>query len=324
MMKPFSVASLTVVYNGAGVLMRQLDALSQQTRKLDEVIVVNNASTDDTVNLLETEYPGVTVLNLPENGGVGGGYAAGLAYAALTKKYDWVWLFDQDSVPAVDGLECLLRGLEHLGSSADSTAILAPVCVHPGTKLPCPGFSWKGGRMVPIFGDSNQPITLVDMVISSGSLVRRRAIEEVGLPRADFFMDFVDYEHCLRLRDHGFTIVVVRDSHLNHVLGDPFQFKLLGHTTYWTNHPPWRIYYRVRNEIFIVWHYYPNWTNKGFALYRLARFAMASLFFGKQKLASLGMMHRGLLDGRAGRLGIRFCGVRVDEKSQVEVGKWAR
>jgi GT2 family glycosyltransferase len=320
MTKPYSIASLTVAYNGADVLMRQLDALRRQTRKLDEVIVVNNASTDDTVNLLVTEHPEVTVLNLPENGGVGGGYAAGLAYAALTKKYDWVWLFDQDSVPANDGLERLLQGLEHLGSNADSTAILAPVCVHPGTKLPCPGFSWRGGRMIPVSGDSNQPTTLVDMVISSGSLVRRRAIEEVGLPRADFFMDFVDYEHCLRLRRHGFKIVVVRDSHLNHVLGDPSQFKLLGRTTYWTNHAPWRIYYRVRNEIFIVWQYYPNWTNKGLALYRLARFAIASLLFGKQKLACLGMMHRGLLDGRAGRLGIRFCGSRVDEEFHVEVG----
>ncbi len=321
MSKAFSIASVTVAYNGANILPGHLEALKRQTRRLDEIVVVNNASTDDTSNLLAARYPEVTVLTLSENGGVGGGYAAGLTYAALTKKYDWVWLFDQDSVPSKDGLEFLLHGLQHLDGAADNTAILAPVCVHPGTKLPCPGFSWKGGRMVPVSGDSNQPITWVDMVISSGSLVRRRAIEEVGLPRADFFMDFVDYEHCLRLRRHGFKIAVVRDSHLDHVLGDPSKFNLLGRTTYWTNHAPWRVYYRVRNEIFIVWQYYPNWSNKSLALCRLARFALASLLFGKWKLACLGMMYRGFLDGRAGRLGIRFCGSRVDEKSRVEVGK---
>jgi GT2 family glycosyltransferase len=314
-----SIASLTVAYNGASVLARQLEALKRQTRKLDEVIVVNNASTDDTVKLLATEYPGVTVLNLPENGGVGGGYAAGLAYAALTKEYDWVWLFDQDSVPSVDGLERLLQGLEHLGSSADSAAILAPVCVHSRTKLPCPGLSWRDGRMLPTPGDSTQPVTLVDLVISSGSLVRRQAIEAVGLPRADFFMDFVDYELCLRLRRHGFKIAVVRDSHLDHVLGDPSKFQVLGRTTLWTDHAPWRMYYMIRNQIYTVWQYYPKWSVKGYVLYRWARHALFLLLFGKRKLACLGMMYRGLLDGRAGRLGIRFCGIRVDEKSQVEV-----
>jgi GT2 family glycosyltransferase len=318
--KKRSLASLTVAYNGVGVLARHLDALNRQTCKLDEVIVVNNASTDGTLNLLATEYPGVTVLDLPVNGGVGGGYAAGLAYAALTKKYDWVWLFDQDSVPSVDGLERLLGGLEHLGSSAENTAILAPVCMHSGTKLPCPGFSWNGGRMVPVFGDSRKPIILVDMVVSSGSLVRRRAIEAVGLPRSDFFMDFVDYEHCLRLRRHGFEIAVVRDSHLDHVLGSPSKFKILGRTTFWTDHAPWRVYYRFRNEVFIVWQYYPKWINKGFTLCRLVRYAVALLLFGKQKVECLGMMYRGFLDGRVGRLGIRFSESHVVEKSMVEVG----
>jgi GT2 family glycosyltransferase len=321
MMEPFSIASLTVAYNGAGVLMRQLDALSRQTRKLDEVIVVNNASTDDTVNLLVTEYPEVTVLNLPENAGVGGGYAAGLAYAALTKKYDWVWLFDQDSVPANDGLEHLLRGLEHLGSGADSTAILAPVCVHSGTKMPCPGLSWRGGRIVPTPGDCSQPITFVDLVISSGSLMRRQAIEAVGLPRADFFMDFVDYEHCLRLRRHGFKIAVVRDSHLDHVLGDPSKFKILGRTTYWTDHLPWRVYYMSRNEVFTIWRSYPECRNKFFAFYRAVRYALAVLLFGKHKLACLGMMYRGWSDGRAGKLGIRRWEDPILKKGVAEVAK---
>lgn len=319
-MQASSIASLTVAYNGARVLARQLDALNRQTQKLDEVIVVNNASTDDTLGLLAREYPGVTVLDLPKNGGVGGGYALGLAYAVLAKKYDWVWLLDQDSTPAEDGLECLLAGLEHLGADADATAILAPVCLHSKTKLPCPGFFWKGGRMVPVLIDSSHPVTLVDMVISSGSLVRRQAIELVGLPRADFFMDFVDYEHCLRLRRNGFKIAVVRDSHLDHVLGDPSKLKVLGRATYWTDHAPWRMYYRFRNETFIVWQYYPKWTNKAFTLCRLVRYAVALILFGKRKMECLSMMCRGFLDGRAGRLGIRFSESHVAEKPMVEVG----
>lgn len=317
--KTFSIASVTVTYNGASVLARQLDALNGQTKELDEVIVVDNASTDDTVKLLATKYPKVTILNLPENTGVGGGYAAGLAYAALNKKHDWVWLFDQDSVPAETCLERLLNALQYLGASAQTTAVLAPVCVHTVSKMPYPGHLWRDGRMVPTLGDPGQPVSLVDFVISSGSLIRREAIEAVGLPRADFFMDFVDYEHCFRLRRHGFQIAVVRDSHLDHVLGSPSTFEILGRAKYWTDHVPWRLYYMVRNEVFTIWEYYPSRRSKGFVLYRNAHYALLLLLFGKRKMACLGMMYRGFLDGRAGRLGIRFCRSRVDDKSQVEV-----
>lgn len=314
----FSIASVTVAYNGASVLARHLDALYCQTKELDEVIVVNNASTDDSLKLLAKEYPQVTILDLAKNVGVGGGYAAGLAYAALQKKHDWVWLFDQDSIPAKTCLEDLLNAAQHVGDSAESVAILAPVCVHTGTKMPYPGHLWKRGRMVPTLGNPSQPISFVDFVISSGSLIRREAIEAVGLPRADFFMDFVDYEHCMRLRRRGFKIGVVRDARLDHVLGDPSKFKFFGRTKYWSDHAPWRCYYMVRNQVFTVWEYYPEWRNKGFLLCRLGHYALSLSLFGKQKLACLRMMWRGFLDGRSGKLGIRFSG-SVEGNTHVEV-----
>ncbi|HZW95161.1 MAG TPA: glycosyltransferase [Candidatus Eremiobacteraceae bacterium] len=306
MVEPLSIASVIVVYNGGKVLPRLLNALKQQTRRVDEIVVVNNASSDDTANLLSTEYPEVTVLNQPENGGVGGGFAAGLAYAALTRKCDWVWLFDQDSTPARDGLERLLSGLQYLEGNAQSTAMLAPVCRDPETGVTCPGLSWRGGRLCAAAGDPSQHINLTDSVISSGSLIRREAIEAVGLPRADFFMDFVDHEYCFRLRRHGFKIAVIQDSLLDHVLGDPSQLKIFGRTKYWTDHLPWREYYMTRNEVFTIWRYYSKRRIKGFVIYRLARHALDVLLFGKRKVACFRMMYRGFLDGRAGRLGIRF------------------
>jgi GT2 family glycosyltransferase len=303
--RAISVASVTVAYNGAQLLARHLESLQRQTRNIDEIVVVNNASTDSTLTLLAARYPEITILNLSQNSGVGGGLAAGLSYAAITKKYDWVWLFDQDSVPSENGLERLLAGLQHLDITQASTAILAPVNIHPGTSMPCPGLLWVGGRLRQS-AESNQRVTFVDSVITSGSLIRREAVEAVGLPRSDFFMDFVDHEHCLRLRRHGFRIAVVGDSLLHHVNGDPSKFKILGRTKYWTDHVPWREYYMTRNEIFTMWQYFPKWWSKVFTLYRLARKALDVLLFGNRKLACFRMMYRGFLDGRAGRLGIRF------------------
>lgn len=301
-----SIASVTVAYNGAHVLERHLEALKRQSHNISEIIVVNNASSDSTTEILETKFPEITVLNLSENAGVGGGLASGLEYAALTKEYDWVWLFDQDSVPAHNALELLLAGLQHV--EAGRVAVLAPVCENVETRTIYSGLQWQNGRMVKSVPDPKDAATLVDVVISSGSLLRREAIAAVGLPRADFFMDFVDYEHCLRLRRHGFTIAVVRDSHLYHVIGEPTTFNIFGHTARWADHAPWRLYYMTRNEVFTIWEYYSSWRNKAFFLFRFVRFTFFLLLFGKRKRACLGMMYQGFLDGRAKKLGIRFQG----------------
>ena len=308
----FSIASVTVAYNGVRVLPRHLDGLEKQSRQLDEIIVVNNASTDMTSELLKARYPKITVLNQPENGGVGGGFAVGLAYAAIQKQYDWIWLFDQDSVPKADALEVLLSALQPLENAA-STAILAPVGVNEESDLAYSGHVWRNG-LRPVTGKAaEQEICFVDAVISSGTLIRREAVERVGLPRADFFMDFVDYEYCLRLRHQGYTIAVVSASHLDHAIGDPLRVTAFGLQKVWTYHPPWREYYMTRNQIFTVWNYYPDWKAKSATMLQLLRHLIALLLFGKRKLACLKMIFRGVSDGLSGRLGIRPFGRSADE-----------
>jgi rhamnosyltransferase len=300
--KPLSIASVTVAYNGKEFLARHLDALLQQTHALQEIIVVNNASTDSTVQLLSERYPQVTVIDLAANAGVGGGYAAGLDYALNGKKHDWVWLFDQDSVPRQDGLQRLLEGLRSLEDDASQTAVLAPVCVHGNTQRRYPGLRWRNGWQK---CKATSQVEFVDAVISSGSLVRAEHVRKVGLPRADFFIDYVDFEHCLRLRKHGYKIAVVRESLLEHAVGNPRVIRLASLSYIWSDHAPWREYYKTRNEIFTIWTYDSSWAAKCSTCLRLAKHAAGILLFGKNKFACWKMMYLGFLDGRAGKLGIR-------------------
>lgn len=300
------MASVTVTYNGAAILGKHLESLQRQTRALDEIVVVDNASSDGTRELLATEFPDVTVLPLRENTGIAGGLAAGLAYAALKKKYQWVWLFDQDSFPAPHALERLLAGLRYLPDDEEIAAMLGPVCVHPASGMIFPSMAWRGSRLVPIFADPRREVTLVDSIISSGTLLRSNAVEAAGLPKTDFFMDFVDHEYCLRLRRYGFRIAVVRDSLLHHALGCPSTFNILGRTKFWTDHAPWREYYMIRNEVFTIWVDYPKWSIKAFTVERLARHILDLLLFGTQKLACIKMICRGFSDGLSGKLGVRF------------------
>lgn len=306
MTETFSIASVTVATNAARILPRQLEALRRQTRKLDEIIVVDNASTDGTRQLLATRYPDVKVLSLPENRGVGGAFSAGLTYTTAVKKYDWTWLLDDDSVPPVEGLEQLVQGLHYLGESTEDVAILAPLPVQQETQLAIPGHVWRNGLHLPDADSTEQQVYFVDSVISSGTLIRNETITRVGLPRSDFFMDFVDHELCLRLRRHGYRIAVVPSCRLDHAIGDPRKISLFGFKKSWTDHAPWREYYITRNEVFTIWTYYPGWETKCSIIRRLLRHAAGVLLLGRRKLSCLRMMYEGFWDGRAGRLGIRF------------------
>lgn len=301
-----SVASVTVAYNAALVLHGQMEALLRQTRPIEEIIVVDNASTDGTRALVAERYPQVTLLRMSENLGVGAGLETGLAYAALEKRHDWVWTFDQDSVPNDNALEVLLEGAEDLGGVEGDLGIVAALPVHQQSGTCYSPLMWRDGYVKPSAGLLRQPIWFADIVISSGCMVRREVVEKIGVPRADFFIDFVDFEYCLRARSRGYKIAVISPAQFAHEIGNAREIRLPGYFMLWQNHAPWREYYKSRNIAYIVWWLYPSRRAKRFVIWHLARHAGGSLLFGSEKLASLTKMAQGFWDGRRAKLGIRF------------------
>jgi GT2 family glycosyltransferase len=314
-MRTCSIASLTVAYNSVEALGKQMNALLGQSRRLDEIIVIDNGSQDTTIQMLRSEYPQVTVIENNENLGIGAGLAAGLSYSALRKKYDFTWLLDQDSLPETNALEELIRGYEVCEQQGKTIGVVACIAAHVDSGLSYPGLLWRDRLVEPPAESLAQSIWFVDATISSGSLVNRKVVESVGLPRADFFMDIVDIEYCLRIRRHGFQIAIVRDSILHHTLGSPRVFQFLGYKKAWSDHAPWRQYYIVRNHTYLVWRFYPGTASKFFMLARVASHSFAGLLFSTHRFESLRMMLLGFVDGMAGKLGIRF---RDDSSNNIE------
>jgi len=301
------IACISVAFNAAGLLPKQLEALRLQEQPLDEIIVVDNGSTDGTVQFLRDKYPQVTLIALPKNLGIGGALSEGMRYAFQEKRCDLVWLLDDDSVPAENVLAGLLHGLNSLNGTASKVGVLAPMPINGKTQLSYPGLLWRRGWVTPE-ATQTEAVSFVDAVISSGSLVSKAAVDACGLPRADFFMDFVDFEYCLRLRRQGFLIGVVHDSRMEHTIGAPRSVRFLWQERTWSDHAPWREYYMTRNQVFTIWTEYPDWKSKLSVVRRLLRHAAGIVLFGEKKFACLRMMTLGFVDGRAGRLGIRFVG----------------
>jgi len=301
-----SIASVTVAYNAERRLPRHLESLLRQTHPLQEIIVVDNASTDGTAKLLAQRYPRVTVLGMSENLGMAGAWAAGLRYAALEKGYEWTWTFDDDSVPQDNTLKTLLQGRDSLNTMQSEVGILAPMPVHRQTGTHYRPALWRDGFVKASSELFRQPVWLADLVITSGCMVHRDVVQKIGLPRADFFMDWFDFEYCLRARCHGYKIAVVNDAKLGHEIGNSRMVRLGGFARLWLDQPPWRHYYYSRNLAYIAWWLYPNSHTKNFALKYLAKVAGGTLLFSPRKLACLTNMARGFRDGCHGRLGIRL------------------
>jgi rhamnopyranosyl-N-acetylglucosaminyl-diphospho-decaprenol beta-1,3/1,4-galactofuranosyltransferase len=297
-----SVASVVVSWNGRAILPGLLESLLKQTQPLSEIIVVDNASTDGTIELLKEQYPSVKVIRLESNEGVSGGYSAGLE-CALGRNHDWIWMLDQDSRPLPDTVEKLLAAYGSF-PDRDKLGLIAPLAIDAATGAPDPLFLWREGQIQAPAASVGEGITLVDMVISSGSLIRREAVLKAGLPRKDLFMDFVDYEHCLRLRRNGFLIAVVSECVMPHTIGEPRSVKFLGKPQKWTTHRPWRDYYKVRNRAFVVWHQLPGFRAKVFVMRQFMKQVIGSLLYDPEKLRRIHFMWRGLRDGIQGKLGI--------------------
>lgn len=297
-----SVASLTISFNGKELLFRQVEALLRQTRRPDEIIVVDNDSSDGTAEAIAQCYPFVKVIRQSKNEGVGGGYSAGLKYAAVCRKHDWVWMLDQDSVPGPELLARLLDTFSTL-SNPDRVGLIAPLPVDEISGEAYTLYRWKQRQVRVELQKERSPVVFVDLVISSGSLIRREALETAGLPRKDFFMDFVDFEHSLRLRRHGFEIAVVTECSMPHTIGTPRTVNLFGRPRLWITHAAWRNYYIVRNQVYVIWHEMPSVEAKAFMLGRFAKQVLGTLLFDSEKLTRIKFLSFGLWDGIRGKLG---------------------
>ncbi|HZK60086.1 MAG TPA: glycosyltransferase, partial [Cryobacterium sp.] len=114
------VVAVVVAWNRRDLLAEVLEALARQAAGLARIVVVDNASTDDSADVARAAGPLVDLVRLDRNTGGAGGFAAGLAVALERHRPDWVWLMDDDTVPtptalaellaAVDGTDAVVAG----------------------------------------------------------------------------------------------------------------------------------------------------------------------------------------------------------------------
>ncbi|MCK9794999.1 glycosyltransferase [Isoptericola sp. 4D.3] len=233
-----SVVAVVVSYNRAALLGAALDALAAQSRPVDRVVVVDNASTDDALEVAQAHPSAPDVVALKRNTGGAGGFAVGLATAVADLDADLVWLMDDDTVPTETALEALLGARD--AYAGDVTAMASRVVWTDGSDHP---MNTPRSRPGATPAELNRARAAGAMPVRSMSfvsmLVDARAVREHGLPVSDFFIWNDDFEYSTRLLRRG-TGLYVPGSVVEHRTA-----RLVG-----TDHDPGpRFYYEVRNKV---------------------------------------------------------------------------
>lgn len=296
------ILAAVVTYNRRELLSRCIDQLQAQTRPPDAIMIVNNASEDGTVEMLEArKVPYVTQPNL----GSAGGWHRAIAHAQ-EHGFDAVWLMDDDGRPDTGALTKLEAALVPGVACASSVVVceddperfVFPVPLLNRNRLPVL-LRWprKLRHRADLAGQASGG-TYPFAHLFNGALISIKAVEQAGNVEAGYFMFGDEVDYFCRLRREGEVISVLDAVHYHpDVGGRPYT------TT--------KVYYYVKNSLIIHRRYFdhPLLRNVLALVAVVARVAQRngignalSYLAGRQATVFYGAIRRGL----AGQVGKDF------------------
>ncbi|HSS96351.1 MAG TPA: glycosyltransferase family 2 protein, partial [Terriglobales bacterium] len=241
-----TVSVIIVNYNTQGLLRGCLSSLARTAARITEMIVVDNASSDGSPEMVEKEFPGVILIRNQDNVGFSKANNQGIQVA----RGSYIWLLNSDTIvrpgtpatmaefldakPAVSAVTCKLLNADGSIQASISnrpgpvllffrlTGISRLISKPEARRWLVRSFGFFLGRTVRAYlapyvtGDS--PVE-VESISGACLMLRRKAIANVGLLDERFFMYFEDMDYCLRLRNAGLKLYYLPHGEIVHLVG---------------------------------------------------------------------------------------------------------
>jgi GT2 family glycosyltransferase len=212
--KPVKVSIIVVNWNGAHYLKGCLRSLSDQTSTNREIILVDNGSSDGSIQLVQELFQKVRLVQLAANAGFTGGNAAGLTLA----DGDFIALVNNDTRAETDWLEKLLQPMlddPRIGICASKLIIEGTNCIDSvGDGVTTAGVGFNRGHRED--RGNYRSIEPVFAACAAGALYRRKMIDEIGFLDDDFFLYDEDVDLSFRAQLAGWKCVYVPDAIIHH------------------------------------------------------------------------------------------------------------
>jgi GT2 family glycosyltransferase len=179
-----------VTHNRREALLKTLAQLQRCTplpKGAWETWVVDNASTDGTVQTLEADYPGVRLIRRKENEG-----AAARSYAFSPARGKYLILLDDDSYPVDD---TVARSIQYMDQHPRTAALVGRVVLPDGTL---------------------EASALPAVMLSGAVCIRRSVVDQLGGFRAEFFRKAGEYDLSFRMWQAGYAVERFEDIVYRH------------------------------------------------------------------------------------------------------------
>ncbi|MBC7228951.1 MAG: glycosyltransferase family 2 protein [Actinobacteria bacterium] len=245
-----SVSVIVLTYNNYEDTRECLDSLTGLDYGSFEVVVVDNASTDGSVERLERQFPDAVFIRNRANLGYAGGNNVGVMHA-LERGAEAVWILNNDTVVKRDSLTRLVEAAMDLPDAG----ILGSVTLYYDAP---DEVQFAGGRLVKWQGrgvhlakgemEGIHPLEPreTDFVTGASMLVRREMIESVGLLDEAYFLYLEDLDWALRARGSGWKTYLVPGSVVLHKVNRTTKVNR-----------PLIVYYVCRNSLFLCRRHFP-------------------------------------------------------------------
>jgi rhamnosyltransferase len=292
-LKKGKICAIMVTYNPDSPVGPNIGALLPH---VDKLILVDNGSALPIRAHIETIASScpVQVIWNKENLGLATALNIGIRSALGSNDFAWIATFDQDSRVSAGFRAAMLQA--YLACPyRERVGIIGPRhVVFPEDSM--------AGILHHAEPDSFRERTAV---MQSGTFLSTEALRSCGLFDESFFIDYVDFEFCLRVRKNGLRIIEAPGAVIAHRLGNPSRHTLFGKTFTVCNHSALRRYYAARNRLRIYSRYlfsdFPWLCNDVWLWFKEI---VKLVLFEENRLKKLAYMARGGWDALRRRGGI--------------------
>ncbi len=226
-MRGSKIAILVLNWNGKGHTLECLSSLEKVSSiDLCSTLVIDNGSTDDSVEAIRKAFPQIPILELDENLGYAGGCNAGIRWA-LGKSFEWILLLNNDAIAEPDFIDAFLAASRQkpsaaiLGAKAYSRSRLGQIDSFGGYWNPASAQFEDPAR-----GKTDEPafeqMQIADYVCGCALFMRREVPETIGLLDERFFLFWEEADFCTRARRHGFEIWTAPQAKVHHKVSASF------------------------------------------------------------------------------------------------------